>query len=56
VELDELIKELDKKLIVTGKEIIDGIMYIYIVKQKSKLRNVNIVETKVKTFTVHIKE
>jgi transposase len=29
VELDELIKELDKKLIVTGKEIINGIMYIY---------------------------
>lgn len=29
MELDELIKELDKKLIVTGKEIIDGIMYIY---------------------------
>ena len=29
MELNELIKELDKKLIVTGKEIIDGIMYIY---------------------------
>lgn len=29
MELNELIKELDKKLIVTGKEIIDGIMYIH---------------------------
>ncbi len=29
MELDELIQKLDKKLIVTGKEIIDGIMYIY---------------------------
>lgn len=29
MELDELIQKLDKKLIVTRKEIIDGIMYIY---------------------------
>ncbi len=29
MELDELIKELDKKLIVTGKEIIDDTMFIY---------------------------
>ena len=29
MELDELIQELDKKLIVTKKAIIDGIMYIY---------------------------
>lgn len=29
MELDELIKELDKKLIVKNKEIKDNIMYIY---------------------------
>ncbi len=34
VELDELIKKLDKRLIVTGKEIIDGIMYIYCETEK----------------------
>ena len=29
MELDELIKELDSKLVITGKEIKDDIMYIY---------------------------
>ena len=40
LELNELIKELDKKLIVTKKEIKDGIMYIYCdtKKQKSKCK------------------
>ena len=34
MELDELIKELDKKLIVTGKKIEDGVMYIYCETEK----------------------
>ena len=34
MELDELIKELDNKLIVTSKEIIDDIMYIYCETEK----------------------
>lgn len=40
MELDELIKELDKKLIVTSKEIKDGIMYIYCetAKQNTKCK------------------
>ena len=38
MELDELIKELDNKLIVTGKEIIDGIMYIYCETKKQKTK------------------
>ena len=38
MELDELIKELDKKLIVTGKEIIDGIMYIYCETKNQKTK------------------
>ena len=40
LELNELIKELDKKLIVAKKEIKDGIMYIYCdtKKQKSKCK------------------
>ena len=29
MQLEELIQELDKKLLVTKKEIINGIMYIY---------------------------
>lgn len=56
MELDELIKELDNKLIVTGKEIIDDIMYIYIVRQKNKKQNVSIVEKKTKMYIVHIQE
>lgn len=36
LEINDLIKELDKKLIVTKTEIIDRIMYIYIVIPKSK--------------------
>ena len=38
MELDELIKELDNKLIVTGKEIIDDIMYIYCETKKQKTK------------------
>lgn len=36
MELDELIKELDNKLTVTGKELIDDIMYIYCETKKQK--------------------
>ena len=36
--INELIKELDNKLIVTGKEIIDGIMYIYCETKKQKTK------------------
>ena len=39
MELDELIKELDNKLIVIGKEIIDGIMYIYCETKNQKTKN-----------------
>ena len=38
MELQELIKELDKKLIVTGKKIRDGIMYIYCETNKQKTK------------------
>lgn len=38
MELDELIQELDKKLIVTKKEIVDGIMYIYCETEKQKVK------------------
>ena len=38
LELNELIKELDKKLIVMKKEIIDGIMYIYCDTKKQKTK------------------
>ena len=38
MELNELIKELDKKLIVMKKEIIDGIMYIYCDTKKQKTK------------------
>lgn len=38
MELDELIKELDKKLVVTRKEIKDGIMYIYCETKKQSTR------------------
>ena len=38
MELEELIKELDKKLIVIKKEIIDGIMYIYCDTEKQKTK------------------
>ena len=38
MELEELIQELDKKLIVTKKEIIDGIMYIYCETKKQKTK------------------
>lgn len=38
MELDELIKKLDKKLIVTGKEIKEGIMYIYCETEKQKMK------------------
>ena len=38
MELNELINELDPKLIVMKKEIIDGIMYIYCDKQKQKTK------------------
>lgn len=38
MELDELIKELDKKLIVVGKEIKEEIMYIYCETEKQVTR------------------
>lgn len=38
MELEELIQELDKKLIVTKKEIKDGIMYIYCETKKQKTK------------------
>ena len=38
MELDELIKELDEKLIVIKKENIDGIMYIYCDTKKQKTK------------------
>ena len=40
MELEELIQELDKKLIVIKKEIIDGVMYIFCdtKKQKNKMQ------------------
>lgn len=36
LELDELIKELDNKLIVIGKEIKNDVMYIYCETKKQK--------------------
>ena len=38
MELDELIKELDSKLVVTGKEIKDDIMYIYCETKKQSTK------------------
>ena len=38
LEINDLIKELDKKLIVTKTEIIDGIMYIYCDTKKQKTK------------------
>ena len=38
MELDELIKELDKKLIIIKKEIINGIIYIYCDTEKQKTK------------------
>lgn len=38
MELNELIRELDKKLIVTGKEVIDGVMYIYCDTEKQRTK------------------
>ena len=38
MEFDELIKELDSKLIVTGKEIKDDIMYIYCETKKQSTK------------------
>ena len=38
MELDELIQELDKKLIVTKKEIKDGIIYIYCETEKQETK------------------
>ena len=55
MELDELIKELDSKLVVTGKETKDDIMYIYC-DTKSNPQNANIVEKKVKMYIAYIQE
>ena len=38
MEIDELIKELDKKLVVKSKEIIDDIMYIYCETEKQDMK------------------
>ena len=38
MELDELVKELDNKLVVTSKEIKDDIMYIYCETKKQSTR------------------
>lgn len=38
MELEELIQELDKKLIVTKKEIVDGTMYIYCETKKQETK------------------
>lgn len=53
MELDELIKELDNKLIVISKEIKNDIMY-NTVKQKSNRQSVNIVDKKAKMYIAYI--